>query len=153
MAKVFHLKTTIRIALAIFLGNLFGYGLFRLAAWASSASWQNGPPSSFGELMWRIGLTAISFGAPPILMGALAARLAGSFEPAVGLAAALWGVTARQWWPATVPLLPPESWVAPMTLILLSGLLGGWLIGLRAASTARLAHSHISKDSSQQPRI
>lgn len=145
--------TIFRILFAILLGNLFGYGLFRLAALASSSSWQNGPPSTFGELMWRIGLTAVAFGAPPILMGALAARFAARFEPAVGLAAALWGVTARQWWPATVPLLPPESWVAPMTLIFLSGLLGGWLMGLRAASTARLAHSHNSKDSSQQPRL
>ncbi len=147
------MKTTLHLCLAILLGNAFGYGLFRLAAWASSLSWEGGPPSTFGALLWRIGLTAIAFGAPPVFVGALAARLASRFEPGVGLAAALWGVTARQWWPATVPLLPAESWIAPMTLILLSGLLGGWLAGLRAPSTSHLGDSHISKDSSQHTRI
>jgi hypothetical protein len=145
--------TIFRSLLAILLGNAFGYGLFRLAGWASSLAWQGGPPATFGELLWRIGLTAVAFGAPPVLMGALAARLASRFEPGVGLAAALWGVTARQWWPSTVPLLPAESWIAPMTLILLSGLLGGWLAGLRAVAPIHLGDSHISKDSSQHPRL
>jgi hypothetical protein len=130
-------KTTLRIILAVILGNVFGYGLFRLAAWASAFSWNEGAPPIFGALIWRICLTAIAFGAPPVLMGALAGRLAGRYEPAVGLAAAAWGLSAQQWWPQVVPLLPPESWVAPMTIILLSGLVGGWLAGSRLPVISR----------------
>jgi len=125
------MKLFFRISLAILFGNLLGYGLFRLAAWATPQIWQGEPPSSFGMLLVRIGLTAMSFATPPVLIGALAARVAGRYTPWVGLASAAWGLTARQWWPATVPLLPPESWVAPMMLILLSGLVGGWLGGGR----------------------
>jgi hypothetical protein len=129
-------KTIFRIILAVVLGNVFGYGLFRLAAWASAFSWNEGAAPTFGALIWRICLTAVAFGAPPVLMGALAGRLAGRYEPAVGLAAAAWGLSAQQWWPQVVPLLPPESWVAPMTIILLSGLVGGWLAGSRLAISA-----------------
>ena len=124
------MKKTFRIFLAVAVANLLGYGVFRLVAWAAPQWWQSAPrPMPFGLLILMIGVTAIAFGTPPMIVSALAARAAGRYEPAVGLAAALWGVTARGWWPEQVPLLPPESWVAPMTLILLSGLIGGWFAG------------------------
>jgi hypothetical protein len=123
----------LRSAAALILGNALGYGLFRLAAWSVAQLWRSGPPQSFGELLLRLGLSAMAFGAPPVIVGALAAAAAGRYEPWIGLGAALWGFTARFWWPAVVPLLPPESWVAPMTLILVSGLVGGWLVGSRSA--------------------
>lgn len=126
------MRLPLRIALAVVFGNALGYGLFRLAAWAAPQWWRAAEsPIPFGGLLLLIGVTAISFATPPVIVGALAARVAARHEPVVGLAAALWGVTARQWWPPQVPLLPPESWVAPMTLILLSGLMGGWLAGHR----------------------
>jgi hypothetical protein len=141
------MKTVLRVVLAVILGNVLGYSLFRLAAWASAFSWNEGAPPNFGALIWRISLTAIAFGTPPVLMGALAARVAGRYEPAVGLVAALWGVSARQWWPEVVPLLPPESWIAPMTIILLSGLVGGWLAGSRLTANSQTPYSHTSNDS------
>lgn len=125
------MKLFLRLFLAAFIGNLLGYGLFRFAAWITPQIWDSGPPSSFGMLLIRIGITAMAFATPPVIIGALAARIAGRYTPWVGLASAAWGLTARQWWPATVPLLPPESWVAPLMLILLSGLVGGWLGGGR----------------------
>jgi len=142
------MKTIIRIALALLLGNALGYTLFRLAAWAAPQWWHAvETPIPFGKLLLLIGLTAISFATPPVIVGALAARVAARWEPAVGLAAALWGVTARQWWPPQVPLLPPESWIAPMTLILMSGFVGGWMAGRRLPSPALPIDSSASNDS------
>ncbi|MBM4424061.1 MAG: hypothetical protein FJ030_11820 [Chloroflexi bacterium] len=137
-----------RIAFAIILGNLVGCALFRLAAWASPQWWRSvGDAVPFGKMLWLISLTAIAFATPPVIVGALAARLAGRYEPAVGLASALWGLSARQWWPSQVPLLPPESWVAPMTLILLSGLVGGWLAARQRPQESAPLHSPASKHS------
>ena len=141
------MKFLLRLSLAILCGNLFGYGLFRLAAWVTPQVWPGGPPSSFGLLLVQIGITAMSFATPPVIIGALAARVAGRYTLWVGLASAAWGLTARQWWPATVPLLPPESWVAPMMLILLSGLAGGWLGGGRLPATPIAVQNDSSKDS------
>ncbi len=138
------MKSWLRIGAAVILGNALGYGLFRLAAWAAPQWWRAaGNPIPFGVLLALIGLTAIAFAAPPVMIGALAARLAARYEPFVGLAAAGWGITAYQWWPERVPLLPPQSWVAPMTLILVSGLVGGWLAG----GPFTRFHSSASKDS------
>ncbi|HKZ71088.1 MAG TPA: hypothetical protein VJ020_13470 [Anaerolineales bacterium] len=143
------MKSIVRLALAVLLGNALGYGLFRLAAWTTPKIWAAAPPPvPFGQLLLLIGITAISFATPPVIVGALAARVAARHEPFVGLATALWGVTARQWWPAQeIPLLPPQSWVAPMTLILVSGLVGGWLAGGRAPRFTEPAHSSSSNES------
>ena len=125
------MKTILRVTLAVAGGNALGYAAFRLAAGLTPHWWAAaGTPLPFGQLMLMIAFTAIAFAAPPVIVGALAAKVAAAYEPFVGLAAALWAVSARQWWPA-VPLLPPQSWIAPMTLILLSGLMGGWLMGWR----------------------
>jgi hypothetical protein len=129
------MKSFLRVSLSIVLGNALGYGLFRLAGWATPQLWRDGPPSSFGTLVFRMMVVAISFGTPPVFVGAVMARLAGRYEPWVGLGSALWGLSARFWWPQTVPFLPPQSWVAPTMLILMSGLIGGWLIGNRPPLT------------------
>ena len=141
------MKLVFRLSVALLLGNTLGYLLFRLAAWASSLSWAGPPPSSFGELLWRMGLTAIVFGAPPVIMGALAGRFVQRYEPLVGLASALWGITARWWWPEQVRHLPPESWIAPMVIIFLSGLVGGWLVSRPFALPPGSVHSSASNDS------
>lgn len=129
------MKTTLRVVVAVVLGNALGYGAFRLAGGFTHYLWDAGPAPNYGTLLGRICLTAMAFSAPPVIIGAVMARLAGKFEPWVGVASAVWGLTAKQWWPATVPLLPPESWVAPMVLILLSGLMGGWMVGSRPPLT------------------
>ncbi len=74
-----------------------------------------------------IAVSSISFAAPPVIIGALAAKVASRHELFAGLAASLWGVSAFSWWP-TIPTLPSESWLAPMTLIFLSGLMGAWVM-------------------------
>ncbi|MBI2975649.1 MAG: hypothetical protein HY872_17210 [Chloroflexi bacterium] len=123
------MKTALRLAFIVVGGNSAGYAAFRWAAWAAPRWWAAaGHPLPFGLMLALMAATAIAFAAPPVLIGALAARLAAAHEPFVGLAAALWSISARQWWPR-VPLLPAESWIVPMTLILLSGLVGGWLVG------------------------
>lgn len=143
------MKTALRVGLAVLAGNGLGYGFFRLAGWFSTGLWRLGPPPDFGALLLRICLTAIVFSTPPVIVAALMARLAGKFEPWVGLGTALWGITARWWWPASVPLLPAESWVAPLSLILISGLIGGWLVGGRLPPLSALpptGDSESSKD-------
>jgi hypothetical protein len=130
------LRSALRLGATVLLGNALGYGLFQLAGWLAVRLWQAGPPGSFGDLLFRLGLTAMAFGAPPVIVGALAAGAAGRHEPWVGLGAAGWAVSARFWWPGAVPFLPAQSWVAPMSLILVSGLMGGWLVGSRPARSA-----------------
>ncbi len=125
------MKTILRIVCAVLAGNALGYAAFRLAAWLTPQWWQAARSrEGLGTVMLLTAMTAVSFAAPPVIIGALAARFASRHEPYVGLGAGLWAVSARQWWPP-VPMLPPESWIAPMALIMLSGLLGGWLGGLR----------------------
>lgn len=117
-----------RVALAAIGGNVTGYAAFRLAAWWMPQWWTAvNSATPIGQFMTLIAFTAIAFAAPPVIVGALAARVAGTYEPYVGLAAALWGVSARLWWPA-IPRLPAESWIAPMALIMVSGLMGGWMV-------------------------
>jgi hypothetical protein len=146
------MKTAIRVVVAVLLGNGLGYGAFRLAGEFTNYLWSGGPPADFGALLWRICLTAMAFSTPPVIIGAVMARIAGKFEPWVGVGSAMWGLTAKQWWPATVPLLPPESWIAPMGLILLSGLMGGWLVGSRPPLTPVIPPS-LSEESSKDTVI
>lgn len=117
--------------LSVLGGNVVGYAAFRFALWAAPQWWEAaGPKTTIGTMLLLMAFTAIAFAAPPVIVGALAAKAAARHEPFVGLAAMLWGTSAKVWWPsAQIPLLPPESWVLPMTLILLSGLMGGWLAG------------------------
>ncbi|MEK7275738.1 MAG: hypothetical protein AAB427_00175 [Chloroflexota bacterium] len=125
------MRSTFRPVFAIAFGNALGYAAFRVAGWLTPQWWQAaGSREGMGTVMLLTAITAISFAAPPVIIGALAARLAARYEPYVGLGAGLWAVSARQWWPP-VPMLPPESWIVPMALIMLSGLLGGWMVGLR----------------------
>jgi hypothetical protein len=124
------MKSFWRVALSVLGGNVIGYAAFRLALWWTPQWWEAaGPKTTVGMILLLMAFTAIAFAAPPVMVGALAARAAARYEPFVGLAAMLWGASARLWWPSQIPLLPPESWVLPMTLILLSGLMGGWLAG------------------------
>jgi hypothetical protein len=122
-------KTLLRVAAAALGGNLIGYATFRFAAWWMPQQWaavRAGDP--LGEVMLLIAVTAMVFAAPPVIVGALAARVAGSYEPYIGLTSALWSISARLWWPV-IPQLPAESWIAPMVLIMMSGMIGGWMVG------------------------
>jgi hypothetical protein len=144
------MKTILRAGVVVLVANGLGYGFFRLAGWFATQLWEQGPAPDYGTVIWRICITAIAFSTPPVIIAALAARVAGRYEPWVGLGSALWGLSARLWWPASVPLLPPESWVAPMSLILISGLIGGWMVSrhppvMNAVSPTATAES--SKDS------
>ena len=108
--------------------SVSGYAAFRLAIWLTPTWWGTVTTNStVFQLMALIALTTIIFAAPPVVIGALAARVAATYEPYVGLAATLWGVGLRLWWPL-IPQLPAESWIAPMCLILMSGMIGGWLM-------------------------
>lgn len=122
-----------RLSLAIACGNALGFAAFRLALWLAPQWWAAaGRPISFAAMILLIALTAMAFGAPPVIIGAAAARFAARYEPYVGLASAGWAASARHWWPADrLPLLPPESWLLPVVLILLSGLIGDWVAGVR----------------------
>lgn len=130
------MKTLLRYLLTLLGANVLGYAAF-LWAWRVVPGWWSAAarPLPFGWLLGLIAVTAIAFAAPPVIIGATAARVAGRHEPYVGLGSALWGLTAYRWWPAEQLPLPPESWVAPMSLILLSGLLAGWVVAHQSFST------------------
>ena len=137
------MQARIQPLLAALGGNLAGYAAFRAALWVTPLLWRSGaaePGRDPGMRILLIVATAILFAAPPVLIGALAARLAGRARPWVGLAAGLWAIGFAWWWPE-VPLLGPEAWVGPAVLVLISGLVGGWLIdqraGLKALRAAR----------------
>jgi hypothetical protein len=130
----------IRLGLAIAGGNAVGYAAFRGALWATPMLWRSGagadaPSGSLGGRVLLVAVTAILCAAPPVLIGALAARAAGRARPWAGLAAGLWGMGFAWWWPE-MPLLGPQAWVGPTILVLLSGLVGGWLMDQRARREA-----------------
>ena len=126
-----------RSAFAVLFGNAAGYGAFRLAVAVTPALWDTGlklvrPETDFWLRLVFTALTVMMFASPPVLIGALAARLAGGAQMWIGLAAGLWGFGFARWWPP-LPLLGPEAWLGPTILILLSGLVGGWLMEPRAS--------------------
>lgn len=132
--------------LTVLFGNLAGFAAFRLAFALTPGLWRAGaglagPESEFGLRLLLTALTAIAFAAPPVLIGALAARLAGRARPWAGMAAGLWGFGFAWWWPKPTPLLGPEAWLGPAILILLSGLIGGWLIEMRTAANRKASRS------------
>ncbi len=131
---------SLRPALAALGGNVAGYAALRAALWATPMLWRSrlgagAPVGDFGVRVLLVVVTAILFAAPPVLIGALAARLAGRARLWVGLAAGLWGIGFARWWP-DMPLLGPQAWVGPAVLVLLAGLIGGWLMDQRAAVRA-----------------
>ncbi len=133
----------VRPVLAILAGNLAGYAAFRLALGLTSGLWRSGisparPAGDFGLRILLTALTAILFAAPPVLLGAVTARLAGSARMWAGMAGGLWGVGFAWWWPDLTPILSPQSWLGPTVLILLSGLIGGWLMDVRASTKVSL---------------
>jgi len=122
------MKNYVRLIAAILGGNVVGYAAFRAAAWFTPQLWlAAGEEITFGMRLALIAVSSILFAAPPVMIGALAAKVAARHELFAGLAASLWGVSAFRWWPA-IPTLPSESWLAPMTLIFLSGLMGAWVM-------------------------
>ena len=130
------MKKYLRLIAAILGGNIVGYAAFRAAAWFTPQLWiAAGDEITFGMRLTLIALSAILFAAPPVIIGAMAAKAASRHELFAGLAASAWGMSAIQWWPS-IPTLPSESWLAPMTLIFLSGLMGAWvMISFNARAT------------------
>jgi hypothetical protein len=125
-----------RAGLAVALGNLAGYGAFRAALVCTASLWRprlagQGLDAGIETNILLVALTAIAFAAPPVLIGAATARLAGAARLWAGLGAGLWSLGFARWWP-DLPLVGPEAWVGPAALVLLSGLIGGWLMDVRA---------------------
>ena len=116
----------VRPLLAIVLGNLGGWAAWQVGLAVVTALWQGQTPQS--GVLRLIGLTALSaivMAGPPVLVGALAARLAGQAHVAVGVLAGLWALTLIRSVPAGLPIAP-GLWYAPTVLVLFSGGMGGW---------------------------
>ena len=93
-----------------------------------------------------IAVSAILFAAPPVILGALAAKVAARHELFAGLAASLWGVSAIQWWP-TIPTLPSEKLAGADDVNLFIGLDGG-------VGDDRIQFtSHLNRKRSQSERL
>ncbi len=121
----------IRILLSALLGNTLGFGAWQLAGLLIPRLWA-GRSASTNPLI-LIGLTAASFillAAPPVLVAALSAAVARRAHLWVGLASGLWAVSLLGAVPAAFPIAR-GLWYAPTVLVLLSGMLGGWLMDLR----------------------
>ena len=119
----------LRLLAAIGAGNLLGWGAWRLAWWAMPAVWA-GPSAQSGllTLIALTGVTAIFMAGPPVLVGALAARVAGAAHLTallVGVLSGLWSLTLITTVPAGLPLAP-GLWYATTALVLFSGGMGGW---------------------------
>ena len=121
-----------RTLAAIIVGNALGLSAWALARAALPWLWRGrGGVANLPLLMALIAATAILFAAPPVLAGALGAWLAGRAQLLVGLASGLWSLALLQSVPAGLPLAP-GLWYASTVLVLLSGMLGGWMMELRA---------------------
>jgi hypothetical protein len=116
----------LRPLLAIALGNVCGWGAWRLGLWALPVLWADVTPASG---LWVLGtltaLSAIVMAGPPVLAGALAARLGGRAHVLVGVLAGLWSLLLLRSVPAGLPLAP-GLWYASTVLVLFSGGMGGW---------------------------
>ena len=142
--------SVVRFLISLILGNLFGLAFLRLALLGTNAIWSGvKPDASFSTHVLLIGLTAILFATPPVIIGALtalAARRAGLWA---GIGSGLWSFGFAAWWPEPIPYLPPEAWLAPTMLVLLSGMVGGWLIDShRWAGVQRTAKTALEQESS-----
>ncbi|MCC7360042.1 MAG: hypothetical protein IT317_11225 [Anaerolineales bacterium] len=116
----------VRPLLALVLGNLCGWAAWRLGLSAVLALWQGQPsPGDLPRLITLTALSAIIMAGPPVLVGALAARLAGQAHLLVGVLAGLWALTLIRTVPAGLPIAP-GLWYAPTVLVLFSGGMGGW---------------------------
>jgi hypothetical protein len=121
-----------RTLAAIIVGNLLGLSAWTLARTMLPWLWRGrGGLSNVPLLMGLVAATAILFAAPPVLAGALGAWLSGRAQLGVGLASGLWSLALLQSVPAGLPVAP-GLWYATTVLVLLSGMLGGWMMELRA---------------------
>ncbi len=129
----------LRPLVALALGNAAGYAAWQLGLWVLPQVWAGLTPES--NLLALSGLTALSamvMAGPPVLVGALAARLAGRAHMLVGLLSGLWSLTLIRTVPAGLPIAP-GLWFASTVLVLFSGGMGGWTMrftGRRAAGEA-----------------
>ena len=126
-----------RIFLATLTGNALGLG----ANWAAVRlvlPWLWSGVNDDAGVLARMGLVAASailLAAPPVLWGALGAWLARREQLWVGLACGLWGFVLIDSVPAVLPIAS-GVWYAPTVLVLLSSMLGGWMLDLRAQARA-----------------
>jgi hypothetical protein len=122
-----------RILLAMLTGNALGLG----ANWAAVRlvlPWLWSGVNDDASVLARMGLVAASailIAAPPVLWGALGAWLARREQLWIGLACGLWGFVLIGSVPAVLPIAA-GVWYAPTVLVLLSSMLGGWMLDLRA---------------------
>lgn len=127
----------LRPLVALALGNLLGWGAWRLGLWGLPALWAGLTPES--HLLALIGLTAVSamvMAGPPVLVGALAARLAGRAHLLVGVLSGLWSLMLMRTVPAGLPIAP-GLWFASTALVLFSGGMGGWTMSFGRLNTDR----------------
>ncbi len=116
----------LRPLLAVLLGNLSGWGAWRLGLWVIPQLWAGlTPQSNVFTLIALTGVSAIVMAGPPVLVGALAARLAGRAHVLVGLLSGLWSLQLISTVPAGLPIAP-GLWFASTVLVLFSGAMGGW---------------------------
>jgi hypothetical protein len=122
-------RGALRPLAAVAAGNLLGWGAWRLAWWAMPGLWAGQSlQSGWPTLVGLTAVTAIFMAGPPVLVGALTARLAGSRLLAalgVGLLSGLWSLTLVSVVPAGLPIAP-GVWYATTALVLFSGAMGGW---------------------------
>ena len=126
-----------RTLAAIVVGNVLGLSAWALAWAALRWLWRDRSGlSNLPVLMGLIATTAILFAAPPVLAGAAGAWLAGRSQLGVGLASGLWSLALLQSVPAGLPVAP-GVWYTTTVLVMLSGMLGGWMMELRALGAPR----------------
>jgi hypothetical protein len=127
----------LRTLAAIVVGNLLGLAAWTLARAALPWLWRGRAGlTNLPLLMGLVAVTAILFAAPPVLAGALGAWLAGRAQLGVGLASGLWSLALLQSVPAGLPVAP-GLWYATTVLVLFSGMLGGWMMALRAQAAPK----------------
>jgi hypothetical protein len=126
-----------RTLAAIIVGNLLGLSAWLLARAALPWLWRGrGALTNLPLLMGLVAATAILFAAPPVLAGAIGAWLSGRAQLVVGLASGLWSRALLQSVPSGLPIAA-GLWYATTVLVLLSGMLGGWMMALRAQAAPK----------------
>lgn len=127
-----------RLVIAIIIGNLLGWGAWAFGWRVLPFIWANvDERAGWSVLISRVAVSAMMMAAPPVLIGALTARLARRAQVWAGLLSGLWSVTLIQSTPESFPILS-QVWFAPTVLVLLSALFGGWMMDLRSQAQNRM---------------
>ena len=121
------MKTGLKFILSALLGNSLGGLAWIIGQDILPLIWDNLGATFIGMLASMI-LSTIVLAAPPVLIPAVIMHQIRIRQLWFGPVCNFWAFSFYFNWPRTIPLVSKEFWLAPIIILLLSGLLAAWVI-------------------------